>query len=574
MRQRGSQSLWIFAAMCGLALSFSPPARAQSGPVYPDDSVQAHEGLGRVQELAAAGNAAEGVRVLQSLLESEGDHVLVSDADPDLFVSVRARVHELLLSDRTLLERYRAAEESKAADLLQKGRHAEVERSRFLTRSGFEACLRVAQSLLERGQFHAARITLKQLDTHPDRRADPRAGADAAGLAALLTRYLSRDDLRDMATRWAAEAGVGAPRADAFQLPSQPPPIMPMGVLAPAELQGLVKRPIQTAWLSEEARANAEFEAQRSLRDDNRAWFLRSLRDEAWPVPALLGDRLLLNDGQSVSCLDRFTLQPLWSFTPELTLDAGDAGPRQSRRHAPRPGDGRGHHQRGGGRGRRGRRHRLCRRRTARGRPAPLRLRRGVRTTPLVRQPAGDGRAAGPGNRARPDRPLRGRRGRPHAQDRVVETRRQRALGRARPLHGRAALGPHARQRRLGRRPAVHQGRGRHQHPRRRRLQVRRAGRAGRGGGRQRARRVGAPPGFRAVRRARREPPSLGRRQAAGRRRSVHHAHARARLDHPRGSRHRRDRLAPSRGRAGRPALPGRGRRLARRGLAGPRGVR
>lgn len=327
MRQCGSQSRWILAAACALAMSFSPPASAQSGPVYPDDSVQAHEGLGRVKELAAAGNAAEGVRVLQSLLESEGDHVLVSDADPDLFVSVRARVHDLLLSDRALLERYRTAEEAKAADLVQKGRHAEVERSRFLTRSGFEACLRVAQSLLERGQFHAARIALKQLDTHPDRRADPRAGADAAGLAALLTRYLPRDDVREIAARWGAEAGVGAPRADAFQLPIQPPPIMPMGVLAPAELQGLVKRPIQTAWLSEEARANAEFEAQRSLRDDNRAWFLRSLRDEAWPVPALLGDRLLLNDGQSVSCLDRFTLQPLWSFTPELTLDAGDAGP-------------------------------------------------------------------------------------------------------------------------------------------------------------------------------------------------------------------------------------------------------
>lgn len=327
MRQRGSQSLWVFAVVCGLAMSFSAPLLAQSGPVYPDDSVQAHEGLGRVKELAAAGNAGEGVRVLQALLDSEGDHVLVTDADPDLFVSVRARVHELLLSDKALLERYRTAEEAKAADLLQKGQHASVERSRLLTRSGFEACLRVAQSQLERAQFQAARITLKQLDAHPDRRADARAGADAAGLAALLARYLPRDDVKEMASRWAADAGVGSVRAELFPLPKRQAPIMPMDVLPPAEVQGLVKRPIQAAWLSEEARANSEFETQRSLRDDNRAWFLRSLRDEAWPVPALLGDRLLLNDGQSVSCLDRFTLQPLWSFTPELTTDAGDSGP-------------------------------------------------------------------------------------------------------------------------------------------------------------------------------------------------------------------------------------------------------
>lgn len=326
MRQRGSQSLWWFAAVCGSAMSFSAPLMAQSGPVYPDDSVQAHEGLGRVRELAAAKNAAEGVRVLQSLLDSEADHVLVSDTDPDLFVSVRARVHELLLSDPALLDRYRTAEEAKAADLLQRNEHAAVERSRLLTRSGFEACLRVAQAQIERGQFQAARITLKQLDAHPDRRADPRAGADAAGLAALLARYLPRADIRDLVLRWSADAGIGVPPSDAFPLPARHSPVTPMNVLPQADLSGLVRRPIQTAWLSEEARQNSEFEASRSLRDDNRTWFLRSMRDEAWSVPALLGDRLLLNDGQSVSCLDRFTLQPLWTYTPELTPDADSSG--------------------------------------------------------------------------------------------------------------------------------------------------------------------------------------------------------------------------------------------------------
>ncbi|MBL8760576.1 MAG: PQQ-binding-like beta-propeller repeat protein [Phycisphaerae bacterium] len=328
MRERWSQSLWTVAAATCVALSrvATAPALAQSGPVYPDDSVQAHEGLVRVRELAAAGNAGEGVRVLQSLLDSESDRVLVSETDADLFVSVRARVHALLLKDPALLDRYRGAEEAKAADLLGKGEHAAVERSRLLTRSGFEACLRVAQEHLERARFEAALIALRQLEDHPDRAADPRAGGDAASLAALLARYLLRDDVRALAERWASQAGVGAGAAGAFTLPNSAPVLTPVRALARAELSGLVKRPIQTAWMSNEAKLNAEYEAARSLRDDNREWFLRSVRDEAWATPAVVGDRLLVNDGQCVSCLDRFTLQTLWSFTPELSGTEQEAG--------------------------------------------------------------------------------------------------------------------------------------------------------------------------------------------------------------------------------------------------------
>lgn len=339
MRERRSQSLCQrrphrrLAAACviGAALStIAAPALArQAGPVYPDDSVQAHEGLVRVRELSTGGNPAEAVRVLQSLLDSEGDRVLVSESDADLFVSVRSRVHELLLKDAALLDRYRTTEEPKAADQLGKGEHAAVERSRLLTRSGFEACLRVAQERLERACFEAAFITLRQLDDHPDRKGDPRAGADAAGLAALLARYLPRDDVRAMADRWAKDAGAGAPSFDAFKLPPAAALQSPMRPLPAAELAGLVKRPIQTAWLSDEGRLNADFEAARSLRDDNRAWFVRSIRDEAWTIPVLAGDRLLLNDGQCAACLDRFTLQTRWSFTPDFS--AGDDSAPASR---------------------------------------------------------------------------------------------------------------------------------------------------------------------------------------------------------------------------------------------------
>src|SRR5690606_16046254 len=97
-------------------------------PVYPDDSPVAAETLSRVAEFIAARNDSEAVRELQKLLDEQPDRVVPAEGQPDLFISVRARVHALLLSNRRLLDLYRAAEEARARQQLSAGDHEGVER--------------------------------------------------------------------------------------------------------------------------------------------------------------------------------------------------------------------------------------------------------------------------------------------------------------------------------------------------------------------------------------------------------------------------------------------------------------
>src|SRR5204863_8263479 len=109
------------------------------------------------------------------------DKVLEIPGDGDLFVSVRARAHALLLSNPALLERYRADQSRPAQDLLDTDPES-VERTRLLTPAGFEGALRLAQEHLESARFEAARLVLEQLESHPDRRGQARPGPGAATL--------------------------------------------------------------------------------------------------------------------------------------------------------------------------------------------------------------------------------------------------------------------------------------------------------------------------------------------------------------------------------------------------------
>src|SRR5262249_34910973 len=142
--------------------------------------------------------------------------------EEDLFVSVRDRVHETLLTSPKLLELYRGAETIRAQQQLAAGDFAAVERSRLLTDPGFEAALRVAQTQLEAAQFDAARRTLAQLERHRLRRdrAPRAAAADGAMLARPIGRYPNRPDATELADRWSKDAGVdGAGLGAPFETP-------------------------------------------------------------------------------------------------------------------------------------------------------------------------------------------------------------------------------------------------------------------------------------------------------------------------------------------------------------------
>lgn len=307
-----------------LMLAFLPAALArQPGPVFPDDSLAAREALTRVEELTAAGNLGEAVRVLQQTIEREGDRVLEAPGRPDLFIPVRLRAHELLLSSPSLLDRYRAAEGARAESLLATPEGVEsVERSRLLTSAGLEAALRLAQEHLEAARFEAARLTLSQLERHPDRTAGSPTARDAARLAEHVARRLDRPEVTAWARHWLTQAGlepslppVSESRARAL------PPVSPFTSTTDFQPDQVVGRPLASAWLSPEIAASAENARRRRGRGRGAS---EDPAEQPWVMPLCVGDVLYINDSFGVSAWDRLTLTPIWrNRPPEPGLDPG-----------------------------------------------------------------------------------------------------------------------------------------------------------------------------------------------------------------------------------------------------------
>lgn len=307
-----------------LSAALAPAASArQPGPVFPDDSLAAREALTRVEELTAAGNLGEAARVVQQTLEREGDRVLEAQGRPDLFIPVRARAHQLLLASPALLERYRAAEGPRADALLaQPGGVESVERSRLLTAAGLEAALRLAQDHLEGARFEAARLTLLQLEHHPDRAGNSPAARDAARLADQVARRLGRAEVAQWAAGWLRAAGLEPDTAAETQRHTAPLQLSPFTAAPPFEPDQVVGRALASAWLSPELAASAENARRRRARG-------RPMGDDSgeqpWVMPVCVGDVLYVNDSFGVSAWDRLTLTPLWRTRPhEAGVEPGE----------------------------------------------------------------------------------------------------------------------------------------------------------------------------------------------------------------------------------------------------------
>lgn len=321
--QAGPCALRAQRAIPALALALVTTALAAhsalaqpANPVYVDDSPGAADGLERARSLAASGNVDEGVRVLQKLLDTDADRLVPAPDDTDLFITVRNRINGVLLADDRLLDAYRRLESAVAERLLQDGKSAEVERSLLLTPAGFEAALRVAQRRLEAGAFDGAWQALRQLEKHPDRTG---AGArEAADLLTTVSRYVDRAEVRDTAKRWRSAAGL-AP-ADGAAAPSviAPPPIThglsPLERGPAVELSDMVSKPLASESMSVDASDTQPDGAPPPGGPEDVPPSARLLHI----LPTVAGDTIYVNDSQSVSAWDRFTLELKWrvNFTP------------------------------------------------------------------------------------------------------------------------------------------------------------------------------------------------------------------------------------------------------------------
>lgn len=297
----------LMAAVLSAAAAPGATAQPQSNPVYVDDSPAARETFLGIGEQLAARNLDGAVRVLQRLLVEEPDRLVASERDPDLFVSVRARVHAVLLGSPELLERYRELEGPKAQRALDEGRVAEVEGAWLLTPAGHEAVLRLAQEHLEAARFEAAWLTLSQLDLHPDRRGQ--AGQDAAAMLATLARYLDREGVWRMAERWAAQASVAAPgrAAEPWPLEAARQGQTPMDQGGEMQLEGLVAKALWTVPVGLTPPAPARQVAAPGT--EPLPLFAIELR----MLPTVAGESVYVSDGTTIGAWDRFTLTRRWS---------------------------------------------------------------------------------------------------------------------------------------------------------------------------------------------------------------------------------------------------------------------
>lgn len=315
--------LGALLALLMIAAAPPPATVAQTlNPVFVDDSTTAADTVTRVREFVAAGNLDEAARVLQGLLDDHAERVIATPDDPELFETVRARVHRTLLEQPDLFARYRARQGPIAERLLENGDYERVERSRLLTPAGIEAALRLAQRAVEDARFETARMLLEQLENHPDRRAE--MADHAAHLLTLVASYLDRPEIHERAARWRAqtEHPDEPPEPLAWPAPARTTGLSPLDRAPETDLDETVSTPLWSAQ-----------HTQPDLTPDGRGARTAHLPRHAIDLcvlPAAAGDTLLINDGDSVTAFDRITLAQRWrvEFTGAAEEQADEASAR------------------------------------------------------------------------------------------------------------------------------------------------------------------------------------------------------------------------------------------------------
>lgn len=306
----------VLAAMTAAGLPEPFALGQNAGSVYMDDSPAAQDGVARAIELAGVGNLEEAARVLQRLLDENADQLLPASerTDKDLFISVRQRVLAVLRESPTLLDRYRQSENAAALGLVETGQFELCERSRVMTTPGFDAALTLAQRHTDDARFFAAWYTLRQLDWHPDF-AGPRA-ARACALLAAVRGYLlalpdapieTQGDIARTLSQWREKAGIpdsevkpaSVPVIDTARGPLEPGPA--------SDLSGVLPRPLASEFLG------ASLEGLTAM--TTRGMQQRGIPERAsvlQAVPAIAGDNVYLNDSETITAWDRFTLSKRW----------------------------------------------------------------------------------------------------------------------------------------------------------------------------------------------------------------------------------------------------------------------
>ena len=159
--------------------------------VMVDDSPTAELLLQRASEQAVE-NPEEAARLCAEVIDEYGTRLVPDTDDPDLFVMARATAEELLLRMPEVLKRFVQNREPLAARLLAEGRERDAVRLAWVTPSGAQAALRLAQIDLETLQLNKAQRELDRLGLHPY--LDQRARLHRLMMIGMVSRLVGDED--------------------------------------------------------------------------------------------------------------------------------------------------------------------------------------------------------------------------------------------------------------------------------------------------------------------------------------------------------------------------------------------
>jgi len=272
-------------------------------PVFVNESPAAQEGWARLQELVRAGATDQAAALCSRLLNDESGSLIIEADDRSLYRPLRDRLHELMLSDAKLLERFRATRTLLAEESLAAGQAESVERSAQLTRPGLTATLELARRDLGAGRFGSCRRRLEAAARHPDLAS---VKDEAGAIASDLARF------HDAARAIAGQLGAGglvpsrAPIDEAKRAPGA-------DVDASIDWGALVARPL---WQREIAPEDLSAPASGPRWLAGSARVLESLPPAARDlriVPLTTDDLVIVQRDHALVALDASTLREVWS---------------------------------------------------------------------------------------------------------------------------------------------------------------------------------------------------------------------------------------------------------------------
>lgn len=333
----------FFFGICLALPGALPHASGQAlAPIFFDDSPAVDDAISRAQELASLGNLEEAAAVVQTLLEEEASRA--SKVEENRWVSLRARVHDMLIQTPDLLSAYRGRVSSIARAAVDARLLQYAYTHYLLSPAGLDAALRIAERAHEQAAFATASRVLSELESHPDLEGDAlRAAAliatrvaDFAGkqsAASPTPDHVLQEAAESMRDRWRARAGM-EPVSDR-QVPALPDPELDLSPydISPTlpDLPNILSRPIvsaQLSFLDDDSRLQL-FRDPRASRRAARARN-QALDQDAQLVwyasPTITPHVVLINDGVSIAALDRQTLEQRWRVSVQSVRGALSPG--------------------------------------------------------------------------------------------------------------------------------------------------------------------------------------------------------------------------------------------------------